>query len=69
MERIARKRREREADDGMVDLARVFRNAARMLINRDGRAGIDSWASFVYCGYWRYPKGKVEVWDSDEEDI
>jgi hypothetical protein len=55
--------------DEMIDLARLFRSSARTLINRDGRSGIDSWAPFVYSGYWMYPRGKVDVWDSDEEDV
>lgn len=55
--------------DEMINLARLFRSSARTLINRDGRSGIDSWAPFVYSGYWMYPRGKVEVWDSDEEDV
>jgi len=53
----------------MINLAGLFRSAARTLINRDGRLGIDSWAPFVYSGYWMYPRVKVEVWDSDEEDV
>ena len=52
----------------MIDLADLFRSCARKLINRDGRGQIDSWAPFMYNGYWMYPKRNVQVWDSDEED-
>jgi hypothetical protein len=61
--------RGKEGVGRMIDLAGLFRNSARTLINRDRRLGIDSWAPFVYSGYWMYPRVNVQVRDSDEEDV
>lgn len=52
----------------MIDLAEIFRSAAKTLMESDPSAGIDSWAPFVYSGYWMYPRVDVEVFDSEEEN-
>lgn len=51
----------------MIDLAEIFRSAAKTILESDSLAGIDSWAPFVYSGYWMYPRVNVDVFDSDEE--
>ena len=67
-ETTERRMRKEEGAKNMIDLSGHFRNCAKTLINRDGRGQIDSWAPFVYTGYWMYPRRNVDVWDSDEED-
>ena len=52
----------------MIDLAEIFRSATKVLMESEEPGGIDSWAPFVYSGYWMYPRVHVDAFDSEDEE-
>jgi hypothetical protein len=52
----------------LIDLAEIFRSATKVLMESEESEGIDSWAPFVYSGYWMYPRVHVDAFDSEDEE-